>query len=134
MDVPLCHSDRFFISLSGLHSTERLSPKEELSDDKIMKEIDSFVNDDNEHLPLEVQLRRLLELQDRVMVLHHPVAKVKRQKMLKIEITKVRRKLSLDKSSQKGWFHNFFSHFKISLYFFQIFFPSIVILRRNFTA
>merc|ERR1712039_1010754 len=68
----------------------------------IMKEIDSFVNDDNEHLPLEVQLRRLLELQDRVMVLHHPVAKVKRQKMLKIEITKVRRKLSLDKSSQKA--------------------------------
>ena len=85
-----------------------MSPKEELSDDKIMKEIDSFVNDDNEHLPLEVQLRRLLELQDRVMVLHHPVAKVKRQKMLKIEITKVRRKLSLDKSSQKGWFLNFF--------------------------
>merc|ERR1719412_52883 len=36
------------------------------------------------------------------MVLHHPVAKVKRQKMLKIEITKVRRKLSLDKSSQKA--------------------------------
>ena len=72
-----------------------------------MKEIDSFVNDDNEHLPLEVQLRRLLELQDRVMVLHHPVAKVKRQKMLKIEITKVRRKLSLDKSSQKGLFFGY---------------------------
>jgi len=87
---------------SGLHTTERLTPREELSDDKIMKEIDSFVNDDNEHLPLEVQLRRLLELQDRVMVLHHPVAKVKRQKMLKIEITKVRRELSLDKSSQKA--------------------------------
>ena len=109
----------FFIS--GLHTTERLTPKEELSDDKIMKEIDSFVNDDNEHLPLDVQLRRLLELQDRVMVLHHPVAKVKRQKMLKIEITKVRRKLSLDKSSQKGWFLNCSCFFLIPVNAFPIF-------------
>merc|ERR1712228_715467 len=87
---------------SGLHTTERLTPKEEVSDDKIMKEIDSFVNDDNDELALDVHLKRLLELQDRVMFLHHPVAKVKRQKLLKIEITKVRRKLSLDKSSQKA--------------------------------
>ena len=96
---------------SGLHTTERLTPKEEVSDDKIMKEIDSFVNDDNDELALDVHLKRLLELQDRVMFLHHPVAKVKRQKLLKQEITKVRRKLSMDKAgtspggfkaSQKG--------------------------------
>jgi hypothetical protein len=46
-----------------LHATERLTPKEEVSDDKIMKEIDNFVNDDNEDLELNVHLRRLLDLQ-----------------------------------------------------------------------
>ena len=49
--------------LPGLHATERLTPKEEVSDDKIMKEIDNFVNDDHEDLELNVHLRRLLDLQ-----------------------------------------------------------------------
>ena len=40
--------------------------------------------------------------QDRVVLLHHPVAKVKRQKLLNTEIKKVRRKLSMDKASQKS--------------------------------
>merc|ERR1712088_703451 len=84
---------------TGLHTTERLTPKEEFSDDKLMKEIDNFVNDDaREDMPLEVHLKRLLELQDKAMHLHHPVAKVKRQKLLKQEITKVRRKLSMGKA------------------------------------
>ena len=84
---------------TGLHTSERLTPKEELSDDKIMKEIDNFVNDESrEDLPLDAHLRRLLELQDKVMFLHHPVAKVKRQKLLKQEIIKVRRKMSMDKA------------------------------------
>ena len=49
---------------TGLHTTERLTPKEEFSDDKLMKEIDNFVNDDaREDMPLEVHLKRLLELQ-----------------------------------------------------------------------
>merc|ERR1712004_412722 len=84
---------------SGLHTSERLTPKEELSDDKIMKEIDSFVNDDSrEDLPLDEHLKRLLELQDEVLFLHHPVAKVKRQKLLKQEIIKLRRKMSMGKA------------------------------------
>ena len=84
---------------SGLHTSERLTPKEELSDDKIMKEIDSFVNDDSrEDLPLDEHLKRLLELQDKVLFLHHPVAKVKRQKLLKQEIIKLRRKMSMGKA------------------------------------
>merc|ERR1711953_587327 len=84
---------------TGLHTEERLTPKEELSDDKIMKEIDSFVNDESrEDLPLDEHLKRLLELQDKVLFLHHPVAKVKRQKVLKQEIIKVRRKMSMGKA------------------------------------
>ena len=84
---------------SGLHTSERLTPKEELSDDKIMKEIDNFVNDESrEDLELNAHLRRLLELQDKVIMVHHPVAKVKRQKVLKQEIIKLRRKMSMDKA------------------------------------
>ena len=76
---------------TGAHTDERLSPKEEISDEKIMKEIDNFINDEErEDLTLEDHLTRLLELQDRVSFLHHPVAKVKRQKLLRQEITKVR--------------------------------------------
>ena len=76
---------------SGVHSTERLSQKEEVSDEKIMKEIDNFVNDEGrEDMALDAHLKRLLELQDKVIFLHHPVAKVKRQKLLKQEITKVK--------------------------------------------
>ena len=37
-----------------------------------------------------------------MVLLHHPVAKVKRQKLLNTEIKKVRRKLSMDKASQKS--------------------------------
>ncbi len=90
-----------FDPASGLHTEERLTPKEELSDDKIMKEIDNFTNQDREDLPLDIHLKKLLELQDRVQFLHHPVAKVKRQKLLKQEITKVRRKASLEKTEEK---------------------------------
>jgi hypothetical protein len=90
---------------SGLHSEERLTSKEEFSDDKLMKEIDNFVNDDKrEDMALDVHLKRLLELQDKAMFLHHPVAKVKRQKLLKQEITKVRRKLSMDKAGTSPGF------------------------------
>ena len=56
---------------TGLHTTERLTPKEEFSDDKLMKEIDNFVNDDaREDMPLEVHLKRLLELQVSVLTLN----------------------------------------------------------------
>ena len=88
-----------FDPVTGLHTNERLTQKEEFSDDKLMKEIDNFVNDEaREDMALDVHLKRLLELQDKAMLLHHPVAKVKRQKLLKQEITKVRRKLSMDKA------------------------------------
>ena len=99
---------------TGLHTEERLSQKEELSDDKLMKEIDSFMgggdssstNMKETGIPTAEErgmsqndyLSRLLELQDKANLLHHPVAKVKRLKLLKQEITKVRRKLSMDRT------------------------------------
>jgi bromodomain and PHD finger-containing protein 1 len=99
---------------TGLHTEERLSQKEELSDDKLMKEIDSFMgggdlnsgNVKESGIPTAEErgmtqndyLARLLELQDTASLLHHPVAKVKRLKLLKQEITKVRRKLSMDRT------------------------------------
>lgn len=99
---------------TGLHTEERLSQKEELSDDKLMKEIDSFMgggdtsvaNIKEMGVPTAEErgmshndyLSRLLELQDKANLLHHPVAKVKRLKLLKQEITKVRRKLSMDRT------------------------------------
>jgi len=92
----------------------RLSQKEELSDDKLMKDIDSFMGGGDSSLtnvkemgiPTAEErgmsqndyLSRLLELQDKANLLHHPVAKVKRLKLLKQEITKVRRKLSMDRT------------------------------------
>ena len=99
---------------TGLHTEEPLSQKEELSDDKLMKEIDSFMgggdaissNAKESGIPTAEErgmtqndyLSRLLELQDTASLLHHPVAKVKRLKLLKQEITKVRRKLSMDRT------------------------------------
>jgi len=79
--------------------------KEEVSDDILMKEIDAFIADEErEDLLLEDHLKRLLELHDKAMMLHHPVAKVKRLKLLKQEITKVRRKLSMDKAGTSPGF------------------------------
>ena len=90
---------------TGLHLAEGSSvKKEEISDDILMKEIDSFVNEDREDLSLEEHLKRLLELHDKATLLHHPVAKVKRLKLLKQEITKVRRKLSMDKAGTSPGF------------------------------
>ena len=63
-----------------------------------MKEIDAFIDsEEREEMGHEEHLKRLLELNDKAALIHHPVAKVKRQKLLKQEITKTRRKLSMDK-------------------------------------
>lgn len=99
------HSKRLIESIgfdleTGLHSASRATHKENpVSDDKLMKEIDSFLNSEaREEMSDDMHLKKLLELQDKAMFLHHPVAKVKRQKLLKQEIIKTRRKLSMDKS------------------------------------
>ena len=64
-----------------------------------MKEIDAFIDsEEREEMGHEEHLKRLLELNDKAALIHHPVAKVKRQKLLKQEITKTRRKLSMDKA------------------------------------
>ena len=64
-----------------------------------MKEIDAFIDsEDREEMGHEEHLKKLLELNDKAALIHHPVAKVKRQKLLKQEITKTRRKLSMDKA------------------------------------
>ena len=83
-----------------LHSAHRgKSGVEDISDDKLMKEIDAFMeSEEREEMGHEEHLKRLLELNDKAALIHHPVAKVKRQKLLKQEITKTRRKLSMDKA------------------------------------
>jgi bromodomain and PHD finger-containing protein 1 len=89
-----------FVPDTMVHTAERRkSQHEEVSDDKLMKEIDAFMNsEEREELLSETHLKRLLELQDKASFLHHPVAKVKRLRLLKQEITKTRRKLSMDKA------------------------------------
>merc|ERR1719414_310290 len=66
-----------------------------------MREIDAFMADEEriEEMSQDEHLKRLLELHDKANLLHHPVAKVKRLKLLKQEITKVRRKLSMDRTA-----------------------------------
>ena len=69
-----------------LHSAHRgKSGVEDISDDKLMKEIDAFMESEErmEEMGHEEHLRRLLELNDKAALIHHPVAKVKRQKLLK---------------------------------------------------
>ena len=82
---------------TGTHTADRKTPpKEQVPDEVLMKEIDSFMNSNQrDQLPDEVHLKKLLDLQDKANCLHHPVAKVKRIKALRTEITKIRRKLTL---------------------------------------
>lgn len=91
---------------TGLHSAQRgTSTAQNLSDDKLMKEIDKFVNDESrDDMPLEEHLKILLDLYDKAMLISHPVAKTKRMKLLKQEITKLRRKLSMDKAGTSPGF------------------------------
>jgi len=90
------------------HSAQRGPPvaqAKKVSDDEIMKEIDDFLGGDAaEEMSDEGYLKMLLELQDKAQLMHHPVAKMKRQRSLKQEITKVRRKLTLDKSGNATTF------------------------------
>ena len=73
-----------------------------------MKEIDAFLEtaDESEggENSNEDVLKKLLDLHDKALMLHHPVAKGKRVKLLKQEIIKVRRKLSMDKAGTSPGF------------------------------
>lgn len=76
--------------------------QEELSDLKLMKEIDSFINEeDRDALSNEDHLQKLLVCSDNAQRIHHPVAKKKRIQILLSEIRKLRRKISLDKKEGK---------------------------------
>ncbi|TRY68864.1 hypothetical protein TCAL_05070 [Tigriopus californicus] len=87
---------------TGLHTAQRtVVQQEDMSDDKLMKEIDSFMySEERDEMPAELHLKKLLEFKDKANLLHHPVAKVKRLKLIKQEITKTRRKLSMDKTNK----------------------------------
>jgi bromodomain and PHD finger-containing protein 1 len=78
--------------------------KEEVSDDRLMKEIDEFLKDGGarEALEDEEHLKRLLQVQDKAGLIHHPVAKKKREQTIKMELQKLRRKMSIEKSVEKG--------------------------------
>ena len=75
---------------SGVHSSEprpASSKTQERSDDILMREIDSFLGDENrDSMPRDEHLKKLLEYHDKAAMLHHPVAKMKRLKILKQEI------------------------------------------------
>jgi len=92
---------------TGLHSDDGAfkSEKEDVSDESIMKEIDTFLEDEgHDSLPRDDVLKKLLDLHDKALMLHHPVAKSKRIKLLKQEIIKLRRKLSMDKAGTSPGF------------------------------
>ena len=81
----------------------------QFSDEKLMREIDGFLSDDEDveegtGVNLDDQLKRLLDLHDKALMLNHPVAKGKRVKALKQEIIKVRRKMSMDKAGTSPGF------------------------------
>ena len=87
---------------TGLQLDEKVSKKEELSDDKLMKEIDGFLNDDErDNMENESHLKQMLMLLDKADMIHHPSAKKRRQQMIKVEIQKLRRKISIDKVAKK---------------------------------
>merc|ERR1711915_705797 len=46
-------------------------------------------------------LKQLLILSDKADMIHHPSAKKRRQQMIKVEIQKLRRKISIDKIAKK---------------------------------
>merc|ERR1712055_858309 len=82
---------------TGLQLEEKAGKKEELSDEKLMREIDGFLNDENrENLDNDEHLRQLLMCGDKAILIHHPSAKNKRQGKIKVEIQKLRRKVSIE--------------------------------------
>jgi len=87
---------------TGLQLDEKVGMKEELSDEKLMREIDEFLNDENrENLDNDEHLKQLLMCGDKAVLIHHPSAKTKRQQKLKVEIQKLRRKVSIEKGARK---------------------------------
>merc|ERR1719330_836145 len=67
-----------------------------------MKEIDDFLYDANrDSIDQEKQLKQLLILSDKADMIHHPVAKKKRQETIRVEIRKLRRKISIDVKTSK---------------------------------
>merc|ERR1711936_238744 len=78
--------------------------KEEISDDRLMRDIDEFLNDEaaREALEDEEHLKQLLIVQDKAGLIHHPTAKTKRLQKIKTELQKLRRKMSIEKSVEKG--------------------------------
>ena len=87
---------------TGLQLDEKVSKKEEISDDKLMREIDDFLNDENrDSLDDDEHLKQLLICGDKASMIHHPSAKKRRQQMIKVEIQKLRRKVSMEKGSKK---------------------------------
>merc|ERR1719431_1477559 len=55
-----------------------------------------------EGLEDEEHLKQLLHVQDKAALIHHPSAKKRRQQTIKIELQKLRRKMSIEKSVEKG--------------------------------
>merc|ERR1719341_1696666 len=78
--------------------------KEEISDDRLMRDIDEFLNDETarEALEDEEHLKQLLIVQDKAGLIHHPTAKTKRLQKIKTELQKLGRKMSIEKSVEKG--------------------------------
>ncbi|XP_063845225.1 bromodomain-containing protein 1-like isoform X2 [Scylla paramamosain] len=91
---------------TGLLLPHRPKPLPEISDNKIIKEVDeALAADADECWSLEEREKALLELLDKANLLRHHVARIKRVKLIRREIGIVRRKLALSQSgsaSQKS--------------------------------
>merc|ERR1712059_23857 len=81
---------------------EKVGKKEEVSDNNLTKEIDEFLNDENrESLDDDEHVKQLLILNDKANLIHHGSAKSRRQQKIKLELQKLRRKVSIEKINEK---------------------------------
>ncbi|KAK4301931.1 hypothetical protein Pmani_025958 [Petrolisthes manimaculis] len=84
---------------TGLLLAHRPKPLPEFSDNKIIKEVDEALAEENEGwVSLEERERALLELLDKANLLRHHIARIKRVKLIRREIGIVRRKLAVNQS------------------------------------
>merc|ERR1712226_284762 len=77
---------------------------EEVSDNRLMKEIDEFLNEVAARESLEdgEHQKMLLVMQDKAGLIHHPSAKKRRMGLIKVELQKLRKNMTLGKSVEKG--------------------------------
>ncbi|XP_046387096.1 peregrin isoform X2 [Ischnura elegans] len=84
---------------TGIMLPERPRPNGQSADDAIVEEVDRVLNsEERKNMSPQANLSKLLELLDKCQKLHHPILRAKRMRYVKKEITKLRRRLALERS------------------------------------